>query len=171
MEGIWLALGFVCSSILAVTLIPSLPAPFAYTPLMLILGVIVLHRVSIAHGVVWLLLSGVLFLHGDNMPLHTMSYIAAAIVGAFFAARTFAKRSVYALLGLGTIVGGVFIATSWLGNAVTLFFGRDDVVRLSAHEAQSTFILLLVGLYAGFILSVALRRWFERIFYVAAGAR
>lgn len=168
MEGIWLAIGFICTSIFSATALPSFPVPLAYTPLLLIVGVMVLHRIGIVQGMIWLVLSGTLLLYGDGMPMRTLAYIASAVIGAFFAGRTFAKRSVYALLGLGLIVGLVFIATLWFVNATTLFFGQQSIVQLSGYEARWTIFLLEAGLYVGFLLSVSLRTWFERVFYVSS---
>lgn len=166
MEGFLLAVGFICASLLAVTAVPSLPVPFAYLPLMLMCGILVMNRVSVIHGAIWLVLSGgVLGLTG-TAPERLLAYVATAAVGLMLADRVFAKRSVYALLGLGVTMGAVFVLWEWLHHGISHLLNPERVVGMTAGEAWWTLLLLLSGLHVGFMVAVTLRHWVGKRFLV-----
>lgn len=166
MEGFWLAMGFICASLLAATAVPSLPVPFAYLPLMLMCGILVMNRVNVIHGAIWLVLSGVVLGVLGTAPERLLAYIVTAAVGLVLADRVFAKRSVYALLGLGVSMGVVFVLWEWLHRVIARLLNPERVVGMSGGEAWWTFVLLLGGLYVGFVVTVMFRHWVGKRFLV-----
>ena len=166
MEGAWLAIGFILASLLAGTAVPSLPVPFAYLPLMLMCGILVMNRVNVVHGALWLVLSGVVLGATGIAPGRLLAYIATAIAAFVLAERVFAKRSVYALIGLGASAGLVFVCVELLHRLVSNLLNSKRVVGMSAGEALWTLMLLLIGLYVGFVVTVMVRRWIGRRFLV-----
>lgn len=166
MEGVWLAISFVCTSLLAATAVPSLPVPLAFFPLMLGGGILVMNRVNVLHGALWLALSGIVLGVIGTAPGRLSAYIVTAAVGLVLADRVFAKRSVYALLGLGVSMGTVFVLWEWLHRLLGRILGNEHAVGMSAGEGWWTLLLLLGGLYAGFVIAVVLRRWVGKRFLV-----
>lgn len=166
MEGAWLALTFVLTSLLATTAVPSLPLPFALFPLMLMSGILVMHRLGVVHGAVWLVLAGVVLELVGTAPGRVVAYGLAAIVGVVATERVFAKRSVYALLGLGFTTGAAFVLYAWAQQLIGSWLNRARTEGMSFIEAIWTLALLTVGLYIGFTFAVVLRRWFEKTFVV-----
>lgn len=166
MEGIWLAVGFIITSLLATTAVPSLPVPFAYLPLMLGGGILVMNRVNVVHGALWLVLSGVVLQAAGTAPGRLVGYAIAALVGYVLAERVFAKRSVYALIGLGLTTGAAFVIFESGHHIVAAWLNRASDVGMTLREAAWTLLLLVLALYVGFVLAVELRRWVEKTFIV-----
>ncbi len=151
---------------LAGTAIPSLPLPFAYIPLMLICGVLVMNRVHALHGALWLVLSGAMLESFGTAPGRLLAYVCSAVVGSLLAERVFATRSVYALIGLGACTGTVFVAVAWLHRYVLYVFSGQHTVGMSTAEGGWTVLFLLAGLYLGFVAVVTFRRFVTRTFVV-----
>lgn len=158
MDGIWLAIGFILSSTLAVTVIPSLPVPFAYTPLLLAGGIVVMNRVRVSDGALWIVLSGIVLSMYDVAHGRGFSTVCAAIAGMVLAERVFAKRSVYALLGLGATTGGVFVGCEWIRHGIAQWLNFSGASGMSFSEAWWTWFLLLAVVYCAFVGSVTIRR-------------
>ena len=92
---------FLITLVVQASFVTSLSLPFSTIPLMLLIGILVMHRSETYFGALWMILSGVL------LPLFSPSsgtffaYVAAAIAGTLLMNRVFTNRSAYALFGLG----------------------------------------------------------------------
>lgn len=158
--AILLALGFVVSYMLATTLVPSLPEPLAYAPLMLACGLLVMHRAGSVVGGAWMLLGGILIAGPGTFWLA----VVAAVVGGVLAERVFAARSVYALLGLGAATGGAIAVAKIVAAVVALIAGTQVPMGMVFGRACWEMLLLLIMLYGGFVLLHFARRTLSTLF-------
>ena len=137
-ESIYLALAFLATLFLALCFVPSLPYPLAYTPLIFITGLLVMHRTGVAPGLAWLFL-GSLLLATDHVAIASFwPQFFALLAAGLLASRVFASRSVYALMGLGLITGAVLLLFTLLQALATLIFsGGTASVSLSGAQLWS----------------------------------
>ncbi len=167
-EAIYLAFGFAITMLLALCIVPSLPYPLMYTPLVMIAGLLVLQREGVGPGVAWLLLGSILMTVDHVAPYTLWPTIISTLVAVIFATRVFATRSVYALMGLGLITGLTYILTVLLGALIAVIFSSTLLPngQLSWSSLVAFFLLLQLGLYLGFMAIVSLRSWTLRTFVV-----
>lgn len=166
-QDVALALAFLVTTTIAATIVPSLPLPLAFLPLMLATGLLVMHRVGSIPGALWIVLGaglvqGIGAVQGELLPA-----CIGAIGGAVLVERVFASRSVYALLGLGLSAGGLVALAAIAGNVFAHLTGAaarnfGSVAGQSAWEL----LLLVMTLYAGFVLTSWLRRVLTRLFVI-----
>ncbi|MBI1908026.1 hypothetical protein HYS28_01235 [Candidatus Uhrbacteria bacterium] len=158
---------FLVTAVVAFAGVPSLPYPLAVFPLMLVTGLLVMHRVGVGPGVAWLVIGALVLEVRGITPGWCIPVIATAFLAALLVERVFATRSVYALLGLGLVSGlsavSLFLALSLLRTAIQ---GAGPTFGRLLHEGAWTFILLLAGLYVGFVTIVTFRSWVQRTFVV-----
>lgn len=125
----------------------SLPDPWRLFPLTLVLGVIVLHERSLLLGASWIALSGcILELRGLGDGLAFAGIVAAGIaVGLSLS--VFAKRSFWALLGIGagSALGFVLARLLWIGG-FALLAASDLHLQAELREASMTVVLAVLGL-------------------------
>ncbi|HCC83777.1 TPA: hypothetical protein DEP96_02925 [Candidatus Uhrbacteria bacterium] len=165
-EAIYLALGFASTMFVALGVIPSLPFPLMYTPLVLITGLLVLQREGVGPGIAWLLLGSLLLSIDHVAPRMLIPSIIATLVAAIFANRVFATRSVYALMGLGLITGLTFSLVVLLGALFSVIFLATPLPTTLLLSLLAFFLLLQLGLYLGFLAVTSLRSWTLRTFVV-----
>lgn len=167
LPAVFLSLGFFFTSLIAVTVVPSLPAPLAYTPLVMITGLLTMHRVGVGPGVAWLALGGLFLSFTGIAPGAFVPHVVSALVAVLLVERVFATRSVYALLGLGLVTGLCTLVVDLIVQGIGSIF--DDAPRsftgLLSHNLW-TLLLLILGLYAGFVIVVAFRTWTRRTFVI-----
>jgi hypothetical protein len=162
-EAIYLALGFFVTLFIASCVVPSLPYPLYYTPLITITGLLVLQRGIIGAGLAWLIIGNLLLATNHVSPQTLLPQLAATVIAAFFATRVFATRSVYALMGLGLLTGLVIGLVTLL---IALFSLATGGFVASSGSIIWSFVLLQIGLYIGFMTSISLRNWAKRTFVV-----
>lgn len=165
-EAIYLALTFAFTMFVAQGVVPSLPFPLLYTPLVMITGLLVLQRQGVVVGVAWLVLGSLLLAVDNVAPQILLPSLIATAVAAIFATRVFATRSVYALMGLGLVTGLAFCLSALGGSLLKILFSPNFLPASLLPNLLATFILLQVGLYLGFVVSTSLRSWTLRTFVV-----
>lgn len=140
--------GFLLFSLIVQSaMIASLPDPWRLFPLTLILGVIVLHERSLLLGVSWIALSGcILEIRGLGDGLAFAGFVAAA-TAAGLSLSVFAKRSFWAMVGIGagSVVSYVLARLVWIAF-VSVFTAEDLRLQTEIHDAVTTAVLALFGL-------------------------
>lgn len=162
-EAIYLAFGFFITLFSAVCVVPSLPYPLMYLPLITITGLIVLQRGTIGVGVTWLVLGSSLLAINRVAPQALLPQLVATAVAVLFATRVFATRSVYALMGLSLVTGLVISIVALL---ISLLAMATSGLTIANGAIIWTFILLQVGIYLVFMATISLRNWANRTFVV-----
>ncbi len=165
-EAIYLAIGFALTMLMAIGIVPSLPFPLTYTPLVLITGLLVLQREGVGPGVAWLLLGSLLMTIDHVAPYTLWPTIIATLVAVIFATRVFATRSVYALMGLGLVTGLTYSLTVLFGALLAVIFSATPLPSTLLPSLLAFFVLLQLCLYLGFMAIVSLRSWTLRTFVV-----
>lgn len=164
-EAIILFVSFLLTSLTAMTIVPSLPLPLAYTPLILITGLLVMHRVGVGPGIAWIVVGALILEVRGITPGHILPLTVAAGIAFMLVERVFATRSVYALLGLGLVTG---LTSVIVYSMVQLVNGmiNEMPVSLSSLIQQSLWLLILleVGLYLSFTGIVTIRSSMRNIF-------
>ncbi|MEK7459011.1 MAG: hypothetical protein AAB663_01250 [Patescibacteria group bacterium] len=166
MQGLWLALSFILASIIATTAIPSLPEPFVFLPIMLAGGIVVMNRIGVVQGTLWLVLSSVVLATAGTSSGRVVTTLIATAVGVVLAERVFAKRSVYALLGLGATTGAVYVVLGLAHRVVARMLDDVSAVGMNVREAWWTWLLLMFSVYAAFVVAVAVTQWLGKRFLV-----
>ena len=142
--NLWYGLMFLAALVCQTAVISAWPEPFRFFPLTLVLGVIILHERSLVLGVIWISLAGaILEARGLGSGL-AIGSLVAALAAAGLALSVFAKRSFWALLGVG------------VGSALAFTLCRAGViVFLAAFREQSLMFgrVLEQGLWV-FVLAV-----------------
>lgn len=166
-RALLLSIGLFISLLVAASAVTSLPFPFVYTPIITITGLLVLNRVGIAEGAVWLIAGGFFLTAAGSNPHALLENAIVAGLGALLTTRVFATRSAYALLGLGVATGvSAGAAVLIVGGMRNLTLGLPLIAEDAAARAAWTLILLLAGLYAGFASVVMLRQRLQKFFVV-----
>lgn len=165
-EALYLALCFALTMFVALGVIPSLPYPLMYTPLIIITGLLVMQRQSVGSGAAWLFLGSLLLVLDHVAPHFFLPTLIATVVASGFATRVFATRSVYALMGLGLVTGLTFCLSAFLGSLLSLLFIATPLPTKLLPNLLAIFLLLQVGLYLGFLAVTTLRSWTLRTFVV-----
>lgn len=142
--------------------ITSLPEPLRYFPLTLVTGVIILHERSLLTGAVWIFLAGlILEAWGLGVGL-TFASLLAAIAAAVLAVFVFAKRSFWALMGVGTgtVVTYVIGRWVWLVGSAAL---SPKIVNPShvLTEGLTTIVLAILGTFVFGAYARRFVRWFR----------
>lgn len=167
MQALLLSCSFFTTILLAVTFVPSLPYPFAYTPLVMITGLLTMHRVGVGPGVVWLVLGAITMQLQHTGNGWSAAIIVSSAVAVLLVERVFATRSVYALLGIGFVTGIVAtIVHIVLGITSSLVGGTAFSFKALVLQNTWTLLLLLIGLYGGFVVIGTLRAWTRHLFVV-----
>ncbi len=165
--GLLTAALFVVASIIEASFIQSLPPPFALFPLLLVCGILVMHRGDFMTGIAWLVALAWLTHPWGDSAVAVIPLLAASGVAIPLGQKIFTNRSVYALLGLG---GGIFVVMTVTAYVMALFHGLwSDEPWLSADFFNHRLIeggMLLVGLYAGDELARRAGDWGRRTFYL-----
>lgn len=165
--GVLTALAFVLTLAIEQGAIRSLPAPLGLFPLMLVCGVLVMHRGDLFLGVCWFVAMAIIVHPWGNGAVAVAPLLVAAVAALPLQQKIFTNRSVYALLGLGASlffvmtltafiiagVHGVWSDESWL----TEHFLRDRAIEA---------VELLVGLYVGVDLVRRLGTWAKKTFFL-----
>jgi hypothetical protein len=151
------ALLFLITLLIQTGGIASLTEPWRLFPLALVMGVIVLHERSLVLGALWIAMSGfVLEARGLGDGL-AFAGIVASLTAVSLALAVFAKRSFWALLGvgLGTAVAYVLARLAWL--VLWVAFTRVQVQFGTLIEQSVTVVLMtLLGV---FIFGAYIRRF------------
>lgn len=139
------------------TVIASWPEPWRFFPLALVIGVIILHERSLVLGAIWIGFSGVVLEWrglGDGLAI---AGLAAAGVGSALALSVFAKRSFWALLGVGggSALAYVTARFLWLGTLVAVSPYQLTLTRLF-EQSLSVVIMAVFGVV---IFGAYLRRF------------
>lgn len=159
-EGL-VAILFLMSALLQMSLVHSLAYPLFLIPLHLIIGILIFHRLSIETGSVWFILSGlVLPLLGFD-PAIWWSYILLAIIGIFLMKKLFTTRSLYALEGFGISMFVLFFVINTVVQWGIMVWSNQRISVFQDLFKDFFFALgfLIVGLYVGFLFS----RFIERL--------
>lgn len=146
---------FYLSTAIQTSLVHSLPRPFSFFPIHVIVGLLIAHRTGPQNGVIWFLLT-LPFVWSGLQPGTTWSYLWLAGSSYFLISRLFTTRSVYALIGLGLTVIVPYLA-------INLLFDR---LTFSWLEFGYFLIFVILGLYLGFIIATYLQRLWSRWVYV-----
>lgn len=122
---------FFLAVVVQVSVISVLPGVLRLFPLALVSGVIVLHERSLFVGAVWIAMSGfVIELWGLGAG-YTLASVVAASVAVILATLVFAKRSFWALLGIGFGAAAGFAVARWLWFAVWAMFSAKQIALLA----------------------------------------
>lgn len=167
MTAVIVAIVFGITMVLETSAVQSLPPPYSAFPLMLIAGVIVLHRTDAVLGIAWLLLMALFADAWGEGSGAILPFLIASALAVPLKRRVFTNRSVYALLGMGLSVQVVLIVTATLLSLAhtvfsdTALYGQDFV----ATRFRET-LLLLGGLYLSAMGLRSASHWLKRTFYV-----
>lgn len=140
-------LGFILVLTLQTGAVASLPEPWRFFPLGLIVGVVLLHERSVVLGAVWLSMFGlVLEVRGLGAGLGFAGVCSAAIASALVIG-VFAKRSFWALLSVAGITAITFVLARlvWLGGLSILTeqtFGLGELFK----QGLSTVLMAIIGI-------------------------
>lgn len=167
LEAAALTITFLFTTLTAMTVVPSLPIPFVYTPLMLMTGLLVMHRIGVSPGVAWIVLGALMLEARGITPGWLFPMCMSALLAALLVERVFATRSVYALLGLGLVTGVAAVVLYSIAKLIGgIVSGTPVAFGALLREDVWTLLLLLAGLYIGFTTIVTVREWLQRLFVV-----
>lgn len=166
-EAIALSIAFVMTSLFASSFVAAMPEPFTYLPLMMITGLLVLHRVGIFPGAVWLFGGGIYLHVSGTAPGNILPLLVTAAAGAILVEKTFATRSVFALLGLG-FTTGVLAGITRLLMTIWEAFSTGAALQLGAAVEREgiRLMLLIAGLYVGFVVMTSTKSYAQKLFVV-----
>lgn len=143
--GILLALFFFILHVIEVSFFHAFSGVFAYIPLMVIAGMIIMQRIGIEEGIAWFL--GMTVIDGDGTAL------LLAGIGPLFILQIFTTRSVYALLGFGAVAYSVSSALFMLlGGLIDYLFGTTLLSDHPILHALQEWALLIPGLFLGVVI-------------------
>ncbi len=143
------------------TMLSAWSSTFQLLPLSFLVGVLVMHFVSNGFGVLWLVLAGIeLDQLGFSDAPNVFSYALAAVVMWFLAQRVFTNRSVYAMMGLGTV--GFLVVT--VIHTVSFSLRGVGVSYLASLPAE--WAIFLVALFVSFLASRRISVFMRTIFLV-----
>jgi hypothetical protein len=141
MEGILSALTLLFSLLIEQTFVSALPTPWREVSLPLLFGILMMYRVSLPLGVLFLLTAGILtVVTGLGTGGIIMAYIAAAAAGVLLSTWVFARRSLAAM-------GGFALLTSSAYAFVRAFF---SVI----HTAREGFVFYPGIVFLHFVFTV-----------------
>lgn len=165
LRDIGLAILFLVSAAVDVTFIHALREPLALLPLHFIIGVIVFHRSDEFSGGLWFAISSVFLPVFGFEPSTVVAYLAMAFLGALLTRRIFTNRSVYALVGLGA---SLYFFFALINAIIFALFPPDYGFHLGSYIASEllSLLMLIVGLYLGFILVGRVKRMTKNTFLV-----
>lgn len=148
---------FMVTLVLQTGAVASLPAPYRLFPLLLVVGVIILHERSLVLGTAWLALAGIVLEArglGDGLAV---AGLVSAGVAAGLAVSVFAKRSFWALLGVGggTAVAYVAARLVWLALWAALTQTSRDFGTLIGQGG----VVILLALLGVFLFGAYIRRF------------
>ena len=103
-----IAVGFLISAFVQVTVISAFGTPLALLPLHLALGVTLLHRGRMELGIAWFAFTPLASVWIGPIVGTWWSYVIIAALGPVLVLRIFARRSLLALMGLGWVLYLVF---------------------------------------------------------------
>lgn len=139
--------------------VTSLPDPYRLFPLALVVGVIVLHERSLMLGALWIAASGfILEMRGLGDGLAFAGLVAAGVAVALTVS-VFAKRSFWALLGIGIGTAIAYSLARLLWFVVLILFTRSEEDIADLFEQSLAMILMMI---IGVILFGAYIRRFMR---------
>jgi hypothetical protein len=151
------AVFFLVTMTLQTGVVASLPEPYRLFPLALVLGVIVLHERSLFLGTLWLAASGfVLEARGLGDGLAWAGLVAAAAAAAL-ALSVFAKRSFWALLGIGGGTAVAYVSARLLWLLVWVAFTREQIHF--GNLIEQSFILVGMAIFGVFVFGAYIRRF------------
>lgn len=162
-------LSFACVLTLLVQtgFISTLPDPWRFFPLFLIAGVIVLQEKSLSLGSVWLASGGLIMeARGLGTGL-ALAAFAASFVAVFLASGVFAKRSLFALVGVtvstALVYGGVRLAYLLVLHIFTpIEFSLGSLIAQMLYTALFSLIgAIFIGTYVRRFRDWS-RTWFVR---------
>ncbi len=148
---------FLVTLALQTGVVVSLPEPYRLFPLALVVGIIVLHERSVVVGAWWILASGFLLEIrglGDGLMF---AGLVAAVVATTLTLPVFAKRSFWALLGVGTAIAVAYI----VGRLVWLMFWAifSDRALNFGSLAQQGLMTILMTIIGVFVFGAYIRRF------------
>lgn len=139
------------SAIIELSLIHTFSYPFFLFPLCIGIGSILFHMLSIEFGILWFLFMPIILKCFGSGNISFTAYLLTAGIGALLTLRFFTRRSVYALLGLGSIL----LITYYV---IEMIVGKDPFAH---HAIMQSFIWseggLALFLSISFILIQKLR--------------
>ena len=147
MTNIIYAIMFMLTMAVQTGAIASLPEPLRFFPLALVIGVIVLHERSLSLGAAWIVIAGVILEARGLSDGAAIASLVAAVVAVVLAVLVFAKRSFWALLGVGggTAIAYVVARLGWL--TLGLVFTRQSLHLGQIAEQSVTIVLMaLLGM-------------------------
>jgi hypothetical protein len=129
------------------TVISPFPSPWREIALPLIFGIVIMYRVSLYLGAIFLIAAGVIsFARGLAGIDLTVAYLLSALLAVLLFNRVFARRSLIALSGFAFGTAGVFYLTKLVLN-----LGEDI---LSADGLSGTPVLHLFFAVLASVLAV-----------------
>ncbi len=147
-----------------VTVMASLPEPFRLLSLPLILGIIILHERSLVLGSLWLAVFGLILEFQGLGSGYAFAGLVSAVSALGLAVSVFAKRSLWALLGLAGTTTSIYILSRWLW---LVFVGLITNKTLSFNHVgvnlEQGLISISLSVLAVFIFGAYIRRlakWF-----------
>lgn len=150
------ALLFLGTMVLQTAAVASLPEPYRLFPLALVIGVIVLHERSLVLGSLWIGVSGfILEARGLGEGL-AFAGVVAAVAAVVLTLSVFAKRSFWALLGVGMSTAFVYVIARLLWLAVWAMFTQTQIGLGPLFKQGLT--LMLLATIGVFIFGAYLRR-------------
>lgn len=167
MMSILLALFFFGAAALEGAVVHSLPMPYTTFPLMFLCGILIIQRLDLGLGVVWIMLAGLLAHPWGEGNLAVFPYFMAALAGIPLVTKVFTNRSLYALIGLGMVLHLVAVSSALLqGLAVALVTHKSLFAFGFSRFRLSEAVFLFIGLAIGGILTRKLHRWSQRTFFL-----
>ncbi len=167
-RALFLPLLFLFSTLVETSFLESLPRPFSLVPLLFVIGVVLLHRVGIAEGVTWFVLSGLgERIFGFQEPFF-WHLIVVGIVGAFLTKQTFAHRSLYALLALGASLFFLERTLEIISREVAHLFSKLDYLLVSDvfSRMPRDFLVFIVSLYVAYLIAQYIEFLLRKVFYL-----
>lgn len=156
-RDILISILFIVTAIFELSFVHALDYPFGLIPLHFILGVVVMHRASASHGIIWFLASGLILNFFGFDSANILSYLIIAIIGAILMTKVFTNRSVYALEGVGLVL-------------FFIFFTINRILDFNFSHFVSTFILqalfLMIGLYFSFVVARYIEHLATNVFLI-----
>jgi hypothetical protein len=147
------------------TWLSSAGNPWFCFPVVMTIGILVMHRRGPISGIVWFFLAAILvpFLGFSVFPSWPYPFIG--VFGVLLVLRLFSTRSIYALLGFGAILYLSYLVLLLLGWMFTGHFGS----MLLLHPFSVFifgFFFLMIGLTIGFTISRGSTRLFKNLFLI-----
>lgn len=165
--GVFAAILFIAAKMIEESIIQSLPLPYASLPIMVIFGLLVMHRVHQYVGVTWFVLVAITAHPWGFGGTAVLPFLVGAMIAIPLQQKIFAHRSVYALLGLGLGVYVSMVVTAYLVTGFHAIWSDEPWLPEQFFQQRiAEGIMLIIGLYIGDEIARRLGGWGRRTFYL-----